>query len=90
MRTLLDRLQYRVLTPAGAHVALPVGAAATTLAVVFARAEGTATYGVHVTPSWLTTVACTAKTTTGCTLAFGTAPGGSGGTVDVFTTHDDR
>lgn len=84
----LERLLRRVLTPAGVRVALPVTAAATTVAVTWPRAEGDATYGVLATPSWLTTVRVTSKTTTGCVIDFGTAAPGSA-TVDVFTFRNE-
>lgn len=45
--------------------------------------EPDATYGVNVTPNWLTTVQVTAKATSGFTINFGT-PAPAGATVDWF------
>lgn len=78
------RLKRRFFTSAGNAVALSVTATHTTLAVVFPRTEVDTKYGVAALPSWLTTIACTAKTTTGCTLSFGTAAP-SGATIDLAT-----
>jgi hypothetical protein len=88
VRTLLDRLQAKLLTPGGAVVAAAVPAAATTLAVTFARAES-ASYGVLAVPSWGTTVSVGSKATTGFTFTFGTAAPGGGGTIDYLVFHAD-
>lgn len=82
------RLRRRFLTSAGNRVAVAVTTAATSVAVVFARTEVDASYGVVATPSWGTTVWVTNKTTTGCTINFGTgAP--AGGTVDLITFRSE-
>lgn len=75
-------LRRRYLTAAGTACNLAVPAGAARLAVVFARREQDAAYGVAASASWATTVAVTAKSATGCTLAFGTAAP-AGATVDV-------
>lgn len=82
------RLVRRFFTPSGCAVALPVTATATTVTWTFARAEVDANYGIVALPSWLTTVACTAKTTTTCTLTFGTAAP-SGATVDLHSFRSE-
>jgi hypothetical protein len=66
-------LVRRHLTPAGNYPAQSVTLAATTLTVTFARPEQDTAYGVSACPNWLTTVAVTSKTKTGCTITFGTA-----------------
>ena len=79
------RLRRRALTIGGNGVNVSVTLAATSKAVVFARTEVDALYGVVITPSWLTTHAVTAKATTGFTVTFGTgAPANA--TFD-FITH---
>lgn len=78
------RLRRRFLTSAGNGIAQAVTTAATSVAVTFPRAEVDASYGVVATPSWGTTVWVTAKSTTGCTINFGTAAP-AGGTVDFIT-----
>lgn len=78
----------RHLTPAGNFVNQSVTLAATTKAITFARAEQDTAYGVSACPNWLTTVAVTTKTTTGCTITFGTgAPANA--TVDVLTYRSE-
>ncbi|MGN6205988.1 hypothetical protein [Humibacter sp.] len=79
-----DTLCRRHLTPAGNYPAQSVTLGATSLSVTFARAEQDTAFGVSVTPSWLTTVAVPTKTTTGCTVTFGTAAP-AGATADVLT-----
>lgn len=74
-------LHRRYLTAGGTGCNLAVPTGATSLAVTLARREYDAGYGVTVTPSWLTIVAVTAKTTTGFTVTFGTAAP-AGATVD--------
>jgi hypothetical protein len=78
------RLKRRFFTPSGCKVALAVTATATSVTWTFDRGEVDTAYGVNALPSWLTTVACTAKTTTSCTLSFGTAAPANA-TVDVHT-----
>ena len=84
----IRRLFRRWLTPAGNQVATSVTAAATNIAITWARAEGDATYGVLATPNWGTTVYVTAKTTAGCTVNFGTAAP-VGATVDLATFRSE-
>lgn len=57
-----------------------VGAAAVTVAVAI-DADRFPLY-ILVTPSWLTTFRVTGVSVTGFTVDFGTAPGGTGGTID--------
>lgn len=78
------RLRRRFLTSAGNGIAQAVATGASSVAVTFPRAEVDASYGVVATPSWGTTVWVTAKSTTGCTINFGTAAP-AGGTVDFIT-----
>ena len=77
-------LVRRHLTPAGNYPKQPVTLAATSVSITFPRAEQDTAYGVSATPSWLTTVAVTSKSTTGCTITFGTAAPANA-TVDVST-----
>ena len=63
----------RYLTPGGTEHSLSVTAAAVTKAVTLAKPEQDASYGVLVTPNWLTTFRVTAKSKTGFTVDFGTA-----------------
>lgn len=82
------RLQQRFFTPAGNFVQQAVTLAATSVAVVFPREEPDAGYGVVATPNWGTTVWVTNKSTTGCTINFGTgAPANA--TVDLATFRGD-
>lgn len=84
-----DILFVRHLTRGGNLVDEPVTLAATTLAVVFDLAEQDVNYGVHVTPSWLTTVSVALKSTTGYMISFGTgAPADA--TVDTTTFRTER
>lgn len=78
----------RHLTPAGNYPKQSVTLAATTLTITFPRAEQDTAYGLVVTPSWLSTVAVTSKSTTGCTITFGTAAPASA-TVDVMTFRSE-
>jgi hypothetical protein len=78
------RVRRRFLTSAGNTVAQAVTAAASSVAVTFPRTEVDASYGVVATPNWGTTVWVTNKTTTGCTINFGTAAPASA-TVDFIT-----
>lgn len=76
-----SRLRLRHFTPSGCGVDVAVSAAATSLVVVFERAEPDTSYGLSVLPSWSTTayVVAADKATTGFTVTFGTgAPGGGG------------
>jgi hypothetical protein len=84
----LERLLRRVLTPAGVKVAASVTAAATSVSITWPRAEGDTAYGVVATPNWLTTVAVTAQTTTGCTVTFGTAAPANA-RLALFTFRED-
>lgn len=81
-------LVRRHLTPAGNYPAKAVTLAATTLTVTFPRAEQDTAYGVSATPSWLTTVAVTSKSTTGLTITFGTAAPASA-TCDIATYRSE-
>ncbi len=82
------RLRRRFLTSAGNIVGQTVTTGAGSVAVTFPRAEVDAAFGVCATPSWGTTVWVTAKSTTGCTVNFGTvAP--AGGTVDLITFRSE-
>lgn len=83
-RTAFRRLQVRHLTSLGNLVDQPVTATATTLAVSFTRSEGKPSYGVVVTPNWLTTFRVTTKTINSFIIDFGTAAP-VGATVDVVT-----
>lgn len=82
-----SRLRLRFFTSAGNGVDLVVGAGATSLAIVFARAEPNTDYGVALTPGWSTTayVPLADKSKTGFTARFGTAAPG-GGSVCSFAT----
>jgi len=82
------RLVRRFLTSAGNVIALPVTATTTTVTWAFPRTEVDAAYAAVATPSWGTTVAVTAKTTTSLTLSFGTAAP-SGATVDIQTFRSE-
>lgn len=85
----LRRLRVRVGTPAGATVGLAVLAGAASVNVPFAREEVDTGYGVLVTPSWLTTVAVTARAVDGCTVSFGVvAPADATVDVLVFRSED--
>ena len=77
-------VRRRVLTLAGNQVNLAVALAAVNKAVVFTHTETDASYGVVVSPNWLTTYSVTAKTTTGCTVNFGTAAPANAA-IDIFT-----
>lgn len=87
-----SRLRYRYFTPSGTGVDVPVGAGVASLAVIFAREESNADYGVHVMPSWSTTVyvAVADKSTTGFTVHFGTNAPGGGGVIqwNTFRSED--
>ncbi len=86
--TYWERLRRRFLTSAGNKVAQAVTAAASSVAVTFPRTEVDTSYGVCATPSWSSTVWISGKTTTGCTLNFGTAAP-AGATVDYITFRSE-
>lgn len=82
------RLQRRFLTVAGNTIATSVTAAATTKVITFPRTEVDTSYGVLATPNWGTTVWVTNKSTTGCTVNFGTAAPANA-TVDLITFRSE-
>lgn len=82
----LARLRRRVLTGGGVGVKVAVPATATTLALVWGSTESDPNYGVLVTPSWLTTVRVTGRTSLGCTVDFGTAAP-AGATIDYLVVR---
>lgn len=82
------RIRRRFFTSAGNRVAVAVTAAATTVAITFPRTEVDTNYGVNATPNWGTTVWVTNKTTTGCTVNFGTAAPANA-TVDLITFRSE-
>lgn len=86
--TYWERIRRRYLTSAGTKVGQSVTAAATTVAVTFPRTEVDTSYGVLATPNWGTTVWVTTKTTTGCTINFGTAAPANA-TVDFITFRSE-
>lgn len=77
-------VRRRVLTLAGVYVNEAVANGATSHVLAFPQTEPSTSYGVTVCPSWNTTVWVTSKTTTGCTVNFGTAAGASD-VIDVWT-----
>jgi hypothetical protein len=83
-----QRLRLRFFTSAGNVVEAVVPALASSLTVTFPREEPDARYGVSVTPSWDTTVWVGTKTTTGCTINFGTAPVADA-TLDLLTFRSE-
>lgn len=83
-----QRLRLRFFTSAGNVAQKPVTAAATSVAITFPREEPDTDYGVSVTPNWNTTVWVSNKTTTGCTINFGTAAG-AGATIDLITFRSE-
>lgn len=86
--TYWERLRRRFLTSAGNQVATSVTAAASTVTVTFPRTEVDASYGVVATPNWGTTVWVSNKSTTGCTINFGTAAPANA-TVDFITFRSE-
>ena len=66
-------LLSRYLTQGGVKIGETVTQAATTKAVTFTINEPNTSFGVLVTPNWLTTWRVTTKATTGFTVDFGTA-----------------
>lgn len=83
-----QRLRLRFFTSAGTKVAQAVTAAATSVAVTWPRTEVDAAYGVVATPNWGTTCWVSARTTTGCTVNFGTAAPANA-TVDILTFRSE-
>ena len=79
-----QRIRLRCFTSAGNKVAQAVTAAATSVAVTWPRTEVDASYGIVATPNWGTTCWVSARTTTGCTVTFGTAAPANA-TVDILT-----
>lgn len=88
MEAVWRRLHIRWVTSAGNQVAAAVTAATGSVAITWARSEVDTDYGVHATPNWGTTVWVTNKSTTGCTVNFGTVAPGSA-TVDVSTFRSE-
>ena len=82
------RLRRRFFTSAGNTVQQAVTAAATSVAVTWPRTEVDTSYGVLATPSWNTTVWCSARTTTGATINFSVAAP-AGATVDLITFRSE-
>lgn len=83
-----DRLRRRFFTQAGNRVAVAVTLGAGSVSVTFPRTEQDASYGVVATPNWGTTCWVTGKTTTGCTVSFGTVAPASA-TVDLITFRSE-
>lgn len=67
------RIRFRYATSGGCGVKIPVTVTAVTAVIPLARKESDTNYGVHITTSWLTTRAVTARTTSSFTCTFGTA-----------------
>ena len=83
-----QRLRLRFFTSAGNVVAQAVPLAATSVVVTFPREEPDANYGVTATPNWGTTVWVDTKTTTGCTVNFGTAAVAAA-SIDLITFRSE-
>jgi hypothetical protein len=66
-------IRRRYGTPGGVGVGVAVTAAATSVTVALKRRETNTTYGVLVTPSWLTTFRVTTKAVDSFKVDFGTA-----------------
>lgn len=77
-------IQQFMNTAGGNSVQLAVTNGATSVTYTFGRTDTNANYGVVATPTWSTTVYCSARTTTSLTLTFGTAAGANA-TVDIIT-----
>lgn len=77
-----QQMERRYITQAGTFVQQAVGNGSTTVTITFDREEADTRYGVVATPTWATTCYVSARTTTSCTLTFGTAAGANA-TVDV-------
>jgi hypothetical protein len=82
------RIRRRFFTSSGNRVAVAVALGDSTVTLAFPRTEVDTQYGVVATPNWDTTVWVTNKTTTGCTLNFGTVAPASA-TVDVITFRSE-
>jgi hypothetical protein len=84
-----DRITQRFGTAGGTGTQYPIPPTATAVTILLLRREWDTNYGVVVTPSWLTTVAVTARTTSGFDVSFGTAAP-AGATVDwcLFRSED--
>lgn len=82
--TQMDVLRKRELMRAGNWVNHPVSNGATNITLTLPLAEQDASYGVSVSPNWLTTYRVHTKTTTSFQVQFGTAAGASA-TVDLKT-----
>lgn len=83
-----QRLRRRFFTSAGNVVRQSVSTSATSVTLTFPRTEADTSYGVNVTPSWNTTVWVSSRSTTGCTINFGTAAPASA-TIDVITFRSE-
>lgn len=83
-----NRIRRRFFTQAGNGVAVPVTLAATTITITLPRVESNATYGVNVTPNWLTTSKVTLKTTTNFVVTFGTGAPASA-LIDYITFRSE-
>jgi len=81
-------IRRRWFTSAGNTVQQAVTLGATSVAIAFPRTEVDTRYGVSATPSWGTTVWVSARSTTGCTITFGTAAPANA-TVDVLTFRSE-
>ena len=78
----------RFLTRGGTGANVAIALAAATHVVPLPKTEPDALYGVLVTPSWLTTVRVTGKTTTQFTVDFGTAAP-AGATIDFAVIRSE-
>ena len=88
VRAIWDRIRRRFFTQAGNRVAVAVTLGAGNVAVTFPRTEQDTAFGVVATPNWGTTCWVNTKTTTGCTVNFGTvAPANA--TVDLVTFRSE-
>jgi hypothetical protein len=81
-------IRRRYGTPGGVGVSVPVTAAATSVTVALRRKETNVSYGVLVTPSWLTTFRVTAKAVGSFKVDFGTAAP-AGATVDYAVVRSE-
>lgn len=79
-------LRRRFLTKGANGVNVPV-VSASSVTIDFGIDEPDVNYGVHVTPSWATTVRVTDKLKTGFTARFGSASGGSD-TIDYIVFRE--
>ncbi len=85
------RFRLRHFTPSGCGVDATVAGNASNTAITFKRAESNTKYGVHVIPSWNTTVylASGDKLTTGFTVHYGSNAPGGGGTISWATFRSE-